>query len=332
VARLSGCRLWPGNGPNVRQRFSNPQEGPPQEVGLASRRGLVNESGILYHYTTAAGIIGIVQSQTLWATDAEFFNDARELQFGRQQVHDALLKRADELSPRDSDAERSSAEEGDAFWRNDSRATVMRSAAGHLFPGGPYGRQQYHFVYVACFCEEGDLLSQWRGYGAPGGYAVGFRASQLRLVRPAEIGTRNRESGLTDETAALVQVQYGGEAVDKAVTKVLRDVAPQPVGFPGVRGYDRTQSVVLPTLAGIKDNAFSEEQEWRLVLVTDQHSPSFRTGPLGVTPCISLRYPREAIAEVVVGPGPEQPLREKSVGQLVGEGVVVRSSKAPFRG
>jgi hypothetical protein len=283
--------------------------------------GVMNEPDILYHYTTAIGLMGIVQSQTLWATNAEFLNDAQELQFGRPRVVDALLRQADELSP-----------DSGAFDANTSRATVMRNAAHEIAADGLSAGRQYHFVYVACFCEAGDLLSQWRSYGAPGGYAVGFRTSQLRRVRPAEMEVRSTTSGETEESATLVQVRYGDAAVEDAVTSVLGTVAPEPTAHPGVVGFHRAQSVVLPALAGIKHAAFLEEREWRLVVVSGPHKPFFRVGPLGVTPYIRLEYPTGAIAEVVVGPGPEQRLRAQGVELLVGEGVTVRSSSAPFRG
>ena len=43
-------------------------------------------------------------------------------------------------------------------------------------------------LYAFCFCEDGDLLSQWRGYGVLGrGYAVGFGGQRIRnLLQPAE--------------------------------------------------------------------------------------------------------------------------------------------------
>jgi hypothetical protein len=163
----------------------------------------------------------------------------------------------------------------------------MRSAADHLAPGGAFARRQHHFVYVGCFCERDDLLSQWRSYGAAGGYAIGFHKAQLRFVQPAEPGSRTE--GL-EETAALIHVRYGDAAVEEAVERVLQTIAPRPVGSPGVAGYTRAQTVVLPALAAVKHDAFSEEHEWRLVVVTDQHAPSFRPSPLGVTPYIALRY------------------------------------------
>jgi hypothetical protein len=291
-------------------------------AGAHARSDALNKPEILYHYTTAKGLMGIIETQTLRATNAEFLNDAQELQFGRPQLRDALLEQAAELNPEGSGV-------ADENYSDYSRATVMRSAADHLAPGGPYAQRQYHSVYVACFCEKPDLLSQWRSYAAAGGYAVGFRTAELRLVQPAEPGARTRGF---EETAELIQVQYGDAAVKDAARCVLQTVAPDPVGSPGAIGYARAQKVVLPALAGIKHAAFCEEREWRLVVVTDQHEPSFRAGPLGVTPYIALRYPNEAIAEVVIGPGPEQGLREQGVQLLVGADVAVHSSDAPFRG
>lgn len=287
----------------------------------------MTEPEILYHYTTASGLVNIIQSQTLWATNAEFLNDAQELKFGRDELRKELLRQADGLSPEGSDVI-------DADY---TRATVMRSAANHLGPPGLFAGGQYHFVYVTCFCGVDDLLSRWQGYGGSGGYAIGFRSARLRHVRPAEAGARTREygsgpGGTIDESAKLIKVRYGDTAMKAAITTVLDSIAPDPVGFPGSTGYFRAQTIVLPALAGIKHDAFREEREWRLVVVTDQHKPSFRTGSLGVIPYITLSYPTDAITEVVIGPGSEQPLREQGVRLLVGPEVVVRSSHAPFRG
>src|SRR4051794_36310956 len=34
--------------------------------------------GILYHYTTQKGLLGIVESAEIWATDVQYLNDASE--------------------------------------------------------------------------------------------------------------------------------------------------------------------------------------------------------------------------------------------------------------
>lgn len=36
---------------------------------------------LLYHYTTISGLKGIVESQSLWASDVRYMNDSAELQY-----------------------------------------------------------------------------------------------------------------------------------------------------------------------------------------------------------------------------------------------------------
>src|SRR5262249_36099575 len=87
-------------------------------------------------------------------------NDAQELRFGRPELRAALVERADRLCPPGS-------EDGGP---DCSKATLLRSAAEHLDqPGEIFASRQWHAVYVACFCESEDLLSQWRGGGGSGG-------------------------------------------------------------------------------------------------------------------------------------------------------------------
>jgi hypothetical protein len=46
----------------------------------------------LHHYTTAAGLIGILRSKSLWASDCRFLNDRSELVYGHNLVKDYLVK------------------------------------------------------------------------------------------------------------------------------------------------------------------------------------------------------------------------------------------------
>ena len=54
-------------------------------------------SALIYHYTDAEGLKGILEGSIMWATDAEFVNDARELRFGRPEVVEALIAEGDRL-------------------------------------------------------------------------------------------------------------------------------------------------------------------------------------------------------------------------------------------
>jgi hypothetical protein len=102
----------------------------------------------LCHYSTAKGVAGILTAQALWASDILCLNDRSEWRYAIDLVLDAAGRRTDPLS----------------------------KEVVHVF-------EKYHktilglgtewFVYVTCFCEEGDLLSQWRGY-ASDGFSIGF--------------------------------------------------------------------------------------------------------------------------------------------------------------
>src|SRR5690349_18151259 len=44
----------------------------------------------LFHYTTAGGLLGILQSNSVWATQATFCNDADETKHGLRLLGDAV--------------------------------------------------------------------------------------------------------------------------------------------------------------------------------------------------------------------------------------------------
>src|SRR5678816_1780308 len=46
----------------------------------------------LYHYTTPAGLLGIVENNKLWATHINYLNDATELGYARALVEAALAR------------------------------------------------------------------------------------------------------------------------------------------------------------------------------------------------------------------------------------------------
>jgi len=272
----------------------------------------------LFHYTSVAGLKGIIESKTIWATDAQYLNDAQELQFGREELYEAMMAQAEKLFP--------IAMNDDGSAKN-SMATILRSAAGQLKPGSSaFLAQTDHFVYVACFCEKGDLLSQWRAYGTAGGFAIGFKSEALA------------EAVLTGEDVHLKQVLYGEQAKINMVNRVVPLIAPTPRGHPGTSGYFQARRVAFPALAAIKNEAFAEEREWRLLVAgtSDLAGLNFRVGSLGLIPFVELGYDKSAVTEVVVGPGEHQELRKEAVSRLLKlngfNEIKVRVSSAPFRG
>ncbi len=131
---------------------------------------------ILYHYTDAGGLLGILKpswpsgiaqpaggAALLRASDVRYMNDFRELRHGLDLLRERL--RAETRA----DFESSDVEAVFELFADQLDVPLFDESAKHLR------------VFAACLCKKGDLLSQWRGYaGGVGGYAIGFRTDVLK--------------------------------------------------------------------------------------------------------------------------------------------------------
>lgn len=108
----------------------------------------------LFHYTSVEGFIGIVTSKTLWASDMLSLNDAAEASYATNLICDTLTAHHPEIPRAD-----------------------FETQLNYLF--------SLYVPFITCFCEDGDLLSQWRGYSDQGdGFAVGFSLAWLLSLKP----------------------------------------------------------------------------------------------------------------------------------------------------
>jgi hypothetical protein len=148
----------------------------------------------LFHYTGVVGLEGILRSQCLWASNPYFLNDDEEI-----VLFHARLKHALEPLMRDILAE----VKGDphATERVCRRAGSDVQTATHNLCNGLFyrilgNRYQSPVIdpYVVSFSvpsgssgvAEHGLLSQWRGYGHEGGYAIVFDRRELQSLVSAE--------------------------------------------------------------------------------------------------------------------------------------------------
>ena len=104
----------------------------------------------LYHYTSQEGFLGILKTNEIWATNAQYLNDTKEMNYAISLVNDRIYKN-------------NSIEK--------HKLNGLKEAINDL-PGVN--------ICVCSFTEKGDLLSQWRGYGSNGsGMSLGFSGSYL---------------------------------------------------------------------------------------------------------------------------------------------------------
>jgi hypothetical protein len=51
---------------------------------------------VVYHYADASGFMGILKTNSLWATDFRYLNDTQELNYAWDEFIATLAKRKDE--------------------------------------------------------------------------------------------------------------------------------------------------------------------------------------------------------------------------------------------
>lgn len=226
---------------------------------------------LLYHYTNAGGMLGILNSSRLWATNFRFLNDASEVTYGIELYEKVVKERL---------AESKNAVVSEFLGRTLNTANAFDS----MFD-----------CYIACFCENDDLLNQWRVYsGSGGGFAIGLASSAiihrtnalngptqdfiLRKVIYSEAQQKSLISEVIDTTAKALEEATTGLTMEEANGAIARCC-----GF------------VRANLAGylicFKHPAFEVENEWRLCHVVhhdQQDHISFRDGPYGLTPYVCL--------------------------------------------
>lgn len=193
-------------------------------------------SDTLYHYTSLSGVLGIVESGHLRASDIRYMNDSTELRHTLELMREHITRRVIAGTDRPS------------------LLNQLLDWLSHRIVGGP-------MLFGASFRANGNLLSQWRGYSVHGkGVSLGFdpwhiltcaRRQHFQVGRcvydPA------RQKALIEEVVDAVE-RYADEAEHAG-----RDEAANQGIFEMIEGR------LLRLAAILKHPAFEEEQEWRIV-------------------------------------------------------------------
>ena len=284
---------------------------------------------ILYHYTSQHGLLGILCSQAVWATNTHFLNDPTEF------VHALAFARAMASRAYDDD------------YSQYFGAALYRSL-DHM---------QGEDLYVSSFSEKPDLLSQWRGY-CPGGsgYCIGFdqelmaeycEEQEIRLAKclyehddqlgaVANIISTAREFfpsiPFTEEKFYSLPIEEKLDSMAELKRQLDDDLKSD-----GDRVIERACELLSGLASLFKHEGFHEEAEWRIIASRPTQEVCFRPGPSYVIPFISLDFlkakPR-ALKRVIVGPNPNQSRAVKAAKILVERygynADIVTSSAIPF--
>ncbi|RPI72229.1 MAG: DUF2971 domain-containing protein [Geobacteraceae bacterium] len=284
----------------------------------------------LYHYCSTPIFHSIMRSRSIWLSSLSLSNDSMEGKL--------VAKAITRLAERDG-LDRNTVERLQEWL-----AIVENESDGLGF----------------CLSEEGDLLSQWRGYAADAtGVAIGFSRAYLE-----EIATSSAK--VNPPGFSLNRVEYSLSGHENMVEPFYRELRKhidngafklsEYRGLLDTRADEEIEEErkriasseaslffsvleLSPMLFHLKTHAFVEEREWRLVSFFIQglvDSCLYRTSSDRVIPYRSFELTtidRPPIAEVVLGPKHKTPphivrnfLKECGFGE-----VEVRRSDASYR-
>lgn len=224
---------------------------------------------VLWHYTNAAGFLGICRSGKLWATNTDYLNDASEMRYARNLVLRAVYN------------SRSS-----AVGHNEHEMLNLLCDC--------VGSDATRPVFVTSLSAEKNELSQWRAYGgSSGSFALGFHPERLVAAVEKNTDTRfNLYKCIYDEGRSQSLCQQFVDGLLQEY-RVLRE-ANKSCGDDYQQTLDLVHEAVrlFDTLAPlIKHPDFIKESEWRLVsdpVDLTKRPIRLREGLTGIVPYIEL--------------------------------------------
>jgi hypothetical protein len=258
-------------------------------------------AGVLFHYTSLAGLMGVLNTGELWASELRSLNDTTELTRG----FDLLAGAATDRLTGDSD-------------------DIAQQLLDWIENRSRYGPM----MFAAAFTEEGNLLSQWRGYCPPGaGVSFGLSfahikacasSNRFRLGKCIYDGLRQRELAQTFTDLLLEAARREGPNTRLHPSQSYHST------------FHRLEEQTLHWCALMKHEAFAAEVEWRAV--SEAHidyvtgagaSIRYRVGQSMVVPYIAFPLRNSdgvvPLDLLITGPTPHPERATESVQRLVAQ-------------
>ena len=305
--------------------------------------------GIVWHYTNAAGLAGIIRENVLWASSTAFMNDQHELRTGAELLINLIKQHQHYLAP-------------------DIKADVCSMARSATV-------QDRYRTFVACACKDPNNLTMWRNYTGPEvGFAVGLDTTKPLSMRRQTAMTKDMVDKLgfqdpDDEkevfdnarrnlgSFAWREAIYDPEKQRVIAWGRLLELEKAAVAHSNGQQAKRDELDVMydiyEELQTFKDSGFVDEREKRVVcradLYTDLVYVKHRPSRYGIVPYVELCLPADPgepskgpepvqelpIAGIIVGPTPypeEASTGARELLRRVGrENIAVIPSKVPFR-
>jgi hypothetical protein len=288
-------------------------------------------SPILHHYTDAFGLHGILSSNCLWATATQFSNDLSEIEYAVSIANEIIKE----------------------MWIGKGKMSPWELVlAEHLIKLFATPLHTFGQPFIVSFCEDGDLLSQWRAYGRNSGFSLAFS----QLSRRQKVGLVCKEGFRTmvkrviyDPNKQRARLRFIFDNLIKLVNGFSFSTTTTQAAAAHVELSLVLVLEMTDWACAVKHEAFSEEKEWRIITYPkdatlvgvkpeDYKGVSIRPTSKLLLPYMILEPPpgkRLPLVEIRCGPSPLQEQSGRALNILLRnqgyDHVPVTFSIAPLR-
>ncbi|BBO93177.1 DUF2971 domain-containing protein [Desulfosarcina ovata] len=196
----------------------------------------------LYHYTGIGSLLGISKSNSLWASSVYYVNDGEEIIFAQKKLI-SLVEKKIKTAPE-----------------------VVKEFLVELivwlkaFTGGAFN------LFVFSMSEERSLLSQWRSYTPHGkGVSIEFTQDIIEKIKQNNDLQLTRVRYEQDEQMQILETLLNAITKKFVDQKNIADHYKKSNGQNYQEYLEKFRGDVLTVFSTIKNPAFKEEKEWRLI-------------------------------------------------------------------
>jgi len=251
-----------------------------------------NPQDTLYHYTSSDGLKGILETDTIRATDFGYLNDKSEMLHGIE----IFKKASSTIKKQDLKIFETKFDYYDDYLKVIKDINFVDD------------------IFVCSFSTKKNCLNQWRAYTPKeGGYSIGFSSKDLA-------------HHAYESKCRLFKCLYKYEDQLKLAKKILGDL----LYFfdSNQQNYDVSKSTFATHIRSavkffcpiLKNYAFKDESEWRLVTsyrTLNAKDVCFISKNETLVPYISIDLKNVNIPEIWVGPGMSSDLRDRSIRRFI---------------
>jgi len=279
---------------------------------------------LIWHYTDGPGLIGILESGTLFSTQVSCLNDSSEIRYASSLFKNALVGLLTKYS---ADA---------------AIQSFLKKYLKLLEEEPDHPTHAPSPFFVTCFSAQEDDLTQWRSYsGGENGYAIGFIASSLFTAPDSLLVRVNYDRQLHETLASEIgeaTVRFFRSGLDKKRAETPEKWEEEFFNF-----WDPYITRIAPM---VKDHGFRAENEYRVIhefrvselmhlKMIQKKSMMTRHLPLIFPRGGEAWVPRLPITKIIVGPCRHREITRISVDTLLrkmgyGTGKVTASQR-PFQ-